>query len=48
MKKTKFTIPENVIAEINAIPPKTLLAHGVISLANDEKSFVSRMWQWRR
>ena len=40
MKKIKFTIPESIISQINAIPPETLYAHGVITLANDEKSFV--------
>lgn len=40
MKKIKFTIPETVISQINSIAPETLLAHGVISIANDEKSFV--------
>ena len=38
--RKKFTIPENIVTEINAIAPEILLAHGIISLANDEKSFV--------
>ena len=38
--RKKFTIPESIIKEINAIAPEVLLAHGVISLANDEKSYV--------
>lgn len=40
MKGNKFTIPENVILQINSIAPETLLAHGALTLANDEKSFV--------
>lgn len=40
MKGNKFTIPENVILQINSIVPETLLAHGALTLANDEKSFV--------
>ena len=39
-KPKKMYIPENIVTEINAIAPETLLAHGVISMANDEKSFV--------
>lgn len=38
--RKKFTIPEKIILDINAIPPETLLAHGVITRAKDEKSFV--------
>lgn len=38
--RKKFTIPESIITEINAIPPETLLAHRSITLANDEKSYV--------
>ena len=40
MKKIKFTIPDSVISQINFIPPESLLSHGVIKLANDEKSYV--------
>lgn len=40
MKGNKFTIPENVIIQINSIAPENLLAHGVLTLANDEKSYV--------
>ena len=40
MKRNKFTIPENVISQINSIEPETLLTHGVVTLANDEKSYV--------
>ena len=40
MKEKKFTIPENIVTDINAISPETLHAQGVITLANDEKSYV--------
>ena len=38
--RKKFTIPESIIKEINAIAPETLHSHNVITLANDEKSYV--------
>ena len=37
--KQKITITKNVKQEILAIAPETLLEHGVISLAKDEKSY---------
>ena len=40
MKPIKFTIPEDNIFQINSIAPEILHSHGVISLANDEKSYV--------
>ena len=36
---SKFSIPETVKSEILAIAPETLLAHGVITLAKDGKSY---------
>ena len=36
----KNAIPAEVISQINSITPETLHAHNVITLANDEKSYV--------
>ena len=39
MKTEKIIIPENVVTEINLIPPEEFAARGIVQLAKDRKSY---------